>query len=371
MAEKKATRRRTRMGDSWEPEANSESRVLHQNEEMGMSASPLPPRKILAQMLVGNQIQQAIHVAAKLGLADHLRDGPRQVEELARAAEAHPAALRRLLRALASFGIFAEDDDGRFQLTPLADLLRRGVPDSMHAFALWSGGVSYQTFGGLEYSVRSGQPAFEQIHGMEFFAYLARHPEVGAHFDDLMAWNTAPVAAVVAARDFARVGTLVDLGGGRGDLLAAVVKAHPGLRGVLVDHPRVQAAAQRTLQAAGVADRCTFLTADLFTSELPRGDVYLLKSVVHGLDDTHAARLLARCREGLGVAGRLILVEFVLPPGNEAFPGKLMDLLMLVGGHGRERTAEEFHSLLAAASFRVDEIATTRYGYSLLEATAA
>src|SRR5262249_10361633 len=142
-------------------------------EGAGMSGMPLPPRRILAQMLVGNQIQQAIHVAARLGTADLLRDGPRSTEDLAAAAGACPAALRRLLRALASFGVFAEDSEGRFQLTPLACLLQTGVPESMRAFALWSGGVSYQAFAGLEYSVRTGKPAFEHIYGTGFYEYLA------------------------------------------------------------------------------------------------------------------------------------------------------------------------------------------------------
>jgi hypothetical protein len=332
---------------------------------------PLPPRRVLAQLLVGNQIQQAIHVAARLGLADLLRDGQRTVEDLAAAAGAHPAALRRLLRALAGFGVFAEDGDGRFRLTPVACLLQTGVPESMRAFALWSGGVSYQAFGGLEYSVRTGEPAFEHIFGTDFYDYLARNPEVGDLFDDLMAWNTAPVAAVVAARNFAGVRTAVDVGGGRGELLAAVLKAHPGLRGVLVDHPRVLAAARRALAEAGVADRCTVLAADVFESVPADGDLYLLKSVVHGLDDAATARLLAKCRAAAGSAGRLLLVEFVLPPGNDPFPGKLMDLLMLVGCRGRERTADEFRALLATAGLRPVEIVTTRYGYSLIEATAA
>lgn len=334
------------------------------------SAPPLAPRRVLAQMLVGNQLQQAVHVAARLGVADLLGDGPRPAEELAREAGAHPGALRRLLRALAAFGVFAEDAEGRWELTPAAALLRAGEPGSMRAFALWSGGVSYRVFGALEHSVRTGEPAFDHLFGAEFFEYLAGHPEDGAVFDEMMAWNTAPVAPVVAAR-FSGVETVVDVGGGRGELLAGLLAAHPAMRGVLFDHPRVAEGAARALEAAGVADRCRVVCGDMLESVPGGGDAYLLKSVLHGLDDGTAARVLRNCRRAAGGGGRLLLVEFVLPPGNDPFPGKLMDLLMLVGGRGRERTEDELRSLLGAAGFRLAEVVPTRYGLSVIEAEPA
>lgn len=322
-------------------------------------------------MLVGNQVQQAIYVAAKLGIADLLKDGPKRSEALAQATNAHPGALYRLLRALASFGIFVETEEGAFDLTPLAALLQRGVPDSMRPFALWSGGVSYQAFGGLEASVHTGQPAFEQIFGVEFFEYLARNPDVGSLFDDLMAWNTAPVAPVVAAYDFAGVNTIVDVGGGRGELIAAILRAHPTMQGTLVEQPRVMTEAKCVLEAAGVADRCAIVCADVAEAVPSGGDFYLLKSVVHGLDDYAAAGLLTNCRRAMNARGRLLLVEFVMPPGNEPFPGKLMDLLMLVGCYGHERTEAEFRSLFASAGFCLTKIIPTKYGYSLIEGVAA
>lgn len=329
------------------------------------------PRSLLARLLVGNQVQQAVHVAARLGIADLLDGGPRPVEELAREAGAHPDALRRLLRALAPFGVFAEDGDGRFRTTPAAALLRRGAPGSMRAFALWSGGVSYQVFGALEHSVRTGEPAFERLFGAEFFDYLAAHPDDGAVFDEMMAGNTAGVAPLVAARDFGAARTVVDVGGGRGELLAAVLRAHPHLRGVLVEHPRLLDAAREGVRAAGVADRCQVVAGDVMDAVPPGGDVYVLKSVLHGLDDGEAARALASCRRALGDGGTLLVVEFVLPPGNEPFPGKLMDLLMLVGGRGRERTEAEFRALLEGAGLRLAGVEASPYGYSILEAGAA
>jgi SAM-dependent methyltransferase len=338
--------------------------------EAPRAASPLPPRRVLAQMLVGNQVQQAIYVAARLGIADLLKEGPRGSEELAAATGSHPGSLYRLLRVLASFGLFAEGDRERFGLTPLGELLRRDAPESMRALALWSGGVSYQAFGGLEQSVRTGEPVFEEIFGTDFFDYLARNPETGARFDDLMTWNTVPVAGVLARYDLSGVGTIVDVGGGRGVLLAAILRAHPGMRGVLVDHPRVLESARSVLEAAGVADRCETVGADILRQVPAGGDAYLLKSVVHGLDDGEAARLLARCREAARPGGRMLLVELVMGPGNEPGPAKLMDLLMMVGCHGRERTEEEYRALLAAAGFRWSGMMTTRFGYSVIEGEA-
>jgi hypothetical protein len=317
------------------------------------------PARVLAQMLVGNQLQQAIYVAAKLGIADLLRDGPRPSAELAEAAGAHPAALYRLLRALAGFGIFAEDEEGRFALTPLAEPLQSG-PRSVRSFALWSGGVSYQAYGGLEHSVRTGEPAFEHLFGQEFFEYLATHPESGAVFDEMMSRHTAPVAPAVAAYDFTGVETVVDVGGGRGELLAAILGEHPAMSGVLVDRPGV-------VEHARVGDRCTTVAGDIF-GPLPHGDAFILKSVVHGLSDEAAVRLLANCRRALNPNGIVLLVELVVPPGNEPSPAKQMDLLMLVGCHGRERTADELGALLAEAGLRLVDVTPTKHAYSIVEA---
>ena len=344
----------------------------------GAAPAPAPPRaaqgsprSLLARLLVGNQVQQAVHVAARLGIADLLGDEPRAVDELAREAGANPDALRRMLRALAAFGVFAEDAEGRFGPTPAAALLRRGAPGSMRAFALWSGGVSYRVFGALEHSVRTGGPAFEHLFGAEFFDYLAAHPDDGAVFDEMMAGNTAGVAPLVAARDFSAAGTVVDVGGGRGELLAAVLRAHPHLRGVLVEHPRVLPAAREAMRAAGVAERCEVVAGDAADSVPAGGDVYVLKSVLHGVDDERAARILEGCRRAMGEGGTLLVVEFVLAPGNGPSPAKLMDLLMLVGSRGRERTEGELRSLLGAAGFRLAGVEATPYGYSVIEARAA
>jgi hypothetical protein len=339
------------------------------SQRLSANASVMPPRRVLAQMLVGNQVQQAIYVAAKLGIADLLKSGPKDISELARAAGAHQDSLYRLLRALTGFGVFSELEPGWFALTPVAALLETGT--SGCAFALWSGGVSYQVFGGLEYSVRTGKPAFEHLFGMEFFDYLHANPQTGKLFDELMSWHTEPVAAALAAHDFTGADVLVDVGGGRGELLAAVLNAHPAMQGVLADHPRVAQTAQRYLESAGVANRSRIVCGDIFETVPSGGGVYLLKSVLHGLGDDRAERLLANCHEAMVDNAKLLLVEFVMPKTNDSFPGKLMDLLMLVGGPGRERTESEFRRLLAAAGFRLANIQTIKSAYSLIQAEKA
>lgn len=334
-----------------------------------MAANPTSPGKLLAQILGGNLLQQAIYVVTRLGIPDLLEAGPRGCEDLAATTGVDPNSLRRVLRALAAQEIFAEIEGGAWTLTPAASLLREKTPGSWRAFALWSGGVSYRACGGLEWSVRTGQPAFEQIFGTEFFEYLARHPDDGALFDEMMAWDTGPLAPVLTARDWEGVGTVVDVGGGRGDLLAAILRAHPNLRGVLVDHPRVRTRAGAFLEARGVGGRCEFVGCDITESIPAAGDVYLLKSVIHGMDDRQAARLLGHCRRASNCPSTLLLVEFVIPPGNGPFPGKGMDLLMMVGCRGRERSEAEFRALTAAAGFRMTACTEARNGYCVIEAT--
>jgi len=335
-----------------------------------MAQNSMPPTKVLAQILGGNLLQQAVYVATRLGIPDLLAAGPRCGDDLAAITGVDPSSLRRVLRALAAQGIFAEVEDGAWTLTPAAALLRADAPGSWRPFALWSGGVSYQACGGLEWSVRTGRPAFERIFGAEFFDYLARNPDSSEIFDEMMAWNTSPVAPILAARDWSGVRTVVDVGGGRGDLLAAILAANPGLRGVLVEHPRLGPRAGAFLDASGVGDRCEFVACDFTDCDPPEGDVYLLKCVVHGLDDQAAARLLGRCRRSSDGRACVLLVEFLIPPGNDPFPGKGMDLLMMVGCRGRERTEAEFRTLLAEAGFRLASCTDARNGYSVIEALA-
>jgi hypothetical protein len=337
-----------------------------EREADGGRARP-SPSKLLARMLAGNQVQQALFVAAKLGLPDLIEQGSRTSGELAEATGAHEGSIYRLLRALSAVGVVAEAGRDGFALTPLGALLRADAPGSLRPFALWSGEVTYRVFGGLEHAVRTGEPAFDHVFGTEFYAYLDDNPELGDLFADLMSWNTAPVAPALAAYDLSAVDLAVDLGGGRGELLAAILAAHPAIRGVLVEQPRMLEQARAALEAAGVAGRCKLVPGDVLAAVPEGGDVYLLKSVLHGMTDAEATRVLANCRAAGSDGTRVLVVELVIPPPGESSPAKLMDLLMLAGGRGRERTEDEFRGLFRSAGFELTNVVAVENGYSILE----
>lgn len=335
-----------------------------------MTATNVAPAQAMSQMLLGNRVQQAIYVAAKLGIADLLTDGPLSCDELATASGSNPGALHRLLRALAGLGIFCEEGPGRFALTPLASLLRTDVPDSLHPVAIWSGAMAYSVFGGLEYSVTTGEPAFDHLYGEEFFEYLAHDPVSAERFDAFMTRQTAPVAAALAdSCDFSDVDVVVDVGGGQGQLLAAILQKHPGMSGVLFDQAHVIERANAFVNRSGVAGRCRLVAGDMMTGVPPGGDAYLLKSIVHALDDESAVTLLERCRTAIGDGrGRVVLVEFVIPEGNGPHPGKLLDLVTMLGTHGgRERTAAEFESLLVSSGFRMGPVTHLNVAWSVID----
>ncbi len=337
-----------------------------------MSAPELPPPVRLVQMMTGYWISQSIYVAAKLGIADHLMDGPRTSEELAAACQAHAPSLYRLLRGLASVGVFTEVDAGRFALTPTAEWLRTDHPDSMRALAIMYGEEQYQAWGGLLASIQTGAPAFDRRFGASYFHYLAEHPEPAATFNAAMTgWSAQVARAVVEAYDFSACATVVDVGGGHGTLLAAILTANPHLRGILVDLPHVAASATAFLGAAGVADRCQIIAGDFFEALPSGGDAYILAQILHDWDDERSFTILQNCRSAMAPAGRILIVELVIPPGNEPSLGKLLDLHMLVLLTGRERTEVEYRDLLAAAGFRLTRIIPTSSGASIVEAVGA
>jgi hypothetical protein len=340
------------------------------DEHSGNGSGNGSPRRALAQMLAGNQVQQAIYVATRLGVPDLLCDGPRASDDLASEIGADHDSLHRLLRALTGFGVVAAADDGRFELTAVGELLRADRPGSMRALALWSGGIRYRAFGELEHTVRTGEPAFERLAGTDFWSYLAQDRDARRLFDEMTNVHTAPIAPVVAQYDIPEGATVVDVGGGRGDLIAAVLVARPDLRGTLVEHPGALAGARAQLAGAGVAGRCEVIGADVVESVPASGDLYLLKNVVHGMADEPATRVIRNCVAAADQGARILLIELVIPDGNGFSPGKLMDLLMLVGGNGRERTEAEFERLLGAGGARLERVSATRWGYNLIEAAA-
>jgi hypothetical protein len=306
------------------------------------------------------------------GVADLLRDSPCSSDDLAVACGAHAPTLYRLLRALASVGVFTELDGHRFALTPLAELLRSDAPGSMRALGRMYGSEQYRAWGELLESVRTGQPAFDRTFGASYFDYLARSPEADAIFNAAMTgWTTQVAEAVIAAYDFSGVDTVVDVGGGHGLLLTTILRAHPAMRGVLFERPHVVKGAQQHLQAAGVTDRCATDGGDFFASVTEGGDVYILAQILHDWDDERCGVILANCHRAMHPAGKLLVVEQVLPPANEPSLGKWLALHMLVMLTGRERTEAEYRDLLGAARFDLTRVIPTFSGASIVEGVRA
>ena len=338
-----------------------------------MAASEPSARDTIWRMVNAFQDSMAIHVVATLGIADLLRDGPRSVADLASATGSDELALFRLLRALASTGIFAEGPDGRFRQSPLSELLRTDAPGSVRAWAMYVGRpYTWTTWGHFADSVKSGRPVFPDLFGTDLWTYRSTRPEENAIFDAAMTGISAAAAAAVAGGyDFSQLSRLVDVGGGRGELLAAILAANPDLRGVPFDQPHVVADAGELLQEAGVAERCEVVGGSFFEAVPPGADAYLLKSVLHDWDDPEAIAILRRCRAAIPPSGRLLVVERVVRPANEPDGTKLLDLHMLVMLGGRERTAAENAALLDQAGFRPGRVIPTSSPYSIIECAAA
>ena len=310
----------------------------------------------LLRLIYGYQVTQAIHVAAVLGIADELADGPRAVGDLASATATHAGALHRLLRALAAVEVLHEEPDGRFGLTALGEALR-GPAGTLAAF--FGRPNHWTAWGQLLHSVRTGENAFRAVHGVDVWEYRARHPEERAIFDAAMTGFSHRVdAAVAAAHDFGRYGVLVDVGGGRGALLAGILAHHPGVRGVLFDQPAVVAGAD--------GDGFEIVGGSFFESVPEGGDAYLLKSVLHDWEDGPAIEILRTCRRAARAGTALLVIErqFALPAT------KLSDLNMLVGPGGRERSLEEYAALLAAADYELVGETPTAAGVSVIEGRA-
>jgi len=327
--------------------------------------------------MTGYRAMQALYVAARLGIADLLKDGARGSEELARATGADARALHRLLRALASLGVFGEDADGRFTPSELGALLRSDVPGSLRAAAIFFGDErNWHAWGKLERSVMSGEPVRGPRGTQAFLEESARDPEGAALFNAAMTSLTSAFdAAVTAAYDFSRLGTLVDVGGGQGALISSILAANPALRGILFDIPPVIESARGRIGEAGLAGRCELVAGDFFASVPAGGDAYVLKWVIHDWDDEHSAAILRSCHRAMARDGRLLLVERVVPERIDQSAdtqGMLLgDLNMLLVTGGRERTAAEYQALLARAGYTLARIVPTGTQLSIVEGTRA
>jgi hypothetical protein len=323
----------------------------------------------LRRMIVGYRLSQALHVVAKLGIADLLTKGPRKIEDLAEATDSHPSSLYRVLRLLACEGVFEELDEGRFTLTPLAQPLCSDAPDSLLARAIFDGEAwNWHPWGHLLHSTKTGGAAFDHTYGAAAFDYFKETPEAASSFDSLMAAQTRPWALSVAdAYDFSDIATLVDVGGGYGALLAGILAANSHLKGILVDLPHVVTGARPKLEEAGLAGRCETVAGDFFRSVPTGGDAYILKHVLHDWDDERCHSILENCRRAVSDKGRLLVVEILIAPGNEPDYGKYLDLNMLVLTKGRERTEEQYRTLFEAAGFTLSRVVQTGSELSIIE----
>ena len=326
------------------------------------------PEQQLVQMIIGSWVSRAIYVAAKLRIADLLADGPRRAEELAAEAEVAPRPLYRVLRALAGVGVFAQQADGRFRLNPLAEPLRAGGPESLRALAVMIGEEQDRCWDDLVETVRTGETAFDRLYGRPIFDYLGEHPEQARIFDAAMVgFSGRAMRAMLDAYDLSDVATLADIGGGLGTNLTAALGRYPAMRGLLFDQPHVVARARPRLEAAGVEGRCTVKGGDFFEA-VPRGaDAYLLGHILHDWDDARAGLILDNLRRAMPAEARLLVVEYVLPEGDGASFGKLLDLHMMVAIGGLERTEAEYRQLFTAHGFRLARVVPTAGEISVVE----
>lgn len=327
------------------------------------------PQARIDQMMTGYWMSQSLYVAAKLGIADLLIAGPQTAAELASLTGTHAPSLYRLLRALASVEVFQELDGMKFTLTPAAECLRSDRPNSQRFSVIMSGEEHYQAWGQLMYSVQTGATGFEKLYGEPIFEYLGKHPEAGAIFDAAMTGIHGREAAGVAdAYDFSAFRQLVDVGGGNGSQLRAILTKHSRVHGVLFDLPQVVERAKPRFAEAGLAGRYDCASGSFFESVPPGADAYLLRHIIHDWSEDQCVTILKNCRKAMHAASKLLIVETVIPPGNTPSFAKFLDLTMLVIPGGMERTESEYRDLLQKCDLALQRVVPTQADVSIIEA---
>ena len=326
----------------------------------------------ILEIVQGFWVARATCVAAEFGIPDLVKNGPKKNEQLAEAMGLHAPSLYRLMLALSSVGVFSQDEQQRFALTPLGEALCSDGPRSLRSFAIeLLGRNHHESWEKLGYKVKTGGTVFNHVYGASEWQHNAKHPDEARIFDGAMAsFNAVTSDDIVASYDFSPVGTIVDLGGGDGSVLVAILKAHPHLQGVLADLPHAIDGAWQRLKREGLADRCVVVPADFFKL-IPKGDVYLLKRIIHDWDDESAQIILQNCCAAMAHTDRLLLIESVIGSENNVRFSKFMDLAMLVMTGGRERTETEYRALLGRAGLKLTRIIPTKTEMSLIEAKRA
>jgi O-methyltransferase domain/Dimerisation domain len=333
----------------------------------------VPPHAQLVQMATAHWVSRIVYVAAKLGLADHLAKGPKSANELAGSTGTHAPSLYRFMRTLAHLGILTEDATHRFALTSVGDALKTGAPGSARATILTL--ASDWMSRGWEHllsSVKTGKSGFEQSLGMPLFDWLANHREEASMFSETMVgFHGAEPPTVAAAYDFSGLTTIVDVGGATGNLLTTILGRYPGSRGILYDLPHVVRDAPSLIQLRGLADRVTIEAGSFFERVPSGGDAYLLSHIIHDWTEAQCLTILGNCRREMNSRSRLLIIEMVLPTGDTPHPGKILDMMMLVGPGGQERTEQEYGKLLGKAGLRLTRIVPTASAASVVEAVVA
>ena len=329
------------------------------------SEGQFPPT--LFQMASSYWISQAIYAAAKLGIADLLKDGPLKCSEIAAIVGTDARSLFRLMRALSSLRVFAQTKNEYFALLPLGEKLRADIPGSLKAIIITLGEIHYQACGALLHAVQTGSPSFDKVFGAGLFEYLDQNTDVATSFNEGMASVAGMLSyAVVLAYDFGRVSSIVDVGGGNGRFLEKILEIYPEIQGTVFD---CATTIERTPRPSGQnSSRCSYVAGDFFASVPQGGDLYFLCGVVHDWDDDRAVTILRNCRQAMPATGRLLLLETVVPENDSTHFSKILDLNMLAMSSGRERTRAEFCKLLTAARFKMCRIVATMAPQSLIEA---
>ncbi len=347
--------------------------TVKSDEPQQTEAQAKPPHVQLMEMATAHWTSRIVYVAAKLRLADHLAEGAKSADELAGPTGTHAPTLYRLMRTLGHFGLMTEDAAKRFTLTPLGEALKRNAPGSAYAGVLtMAGDWCSECFVDLLYSVQTGQSGFERRMGMPVFDWLGQNPEEASLFSETMVClNGGEQAAVAAAYDFSTMKTIVDVGGATGNLLTRVLSRAPAARGILYDLPHVLRDAPAFIQSRGLTDRVTIEAGSFFECVPAGGDAYLLSHIIHDWSEPQCLKILGNVRRAMNPNSRLLLIEMVLPPGNTPHPGKVLDMMMLVGPGGQERTEQEYAELLGRAGLRLTRVLPTESTVSILEAEAS
>lgn len=324
------------------------------------------PRQELFRMILGYKSTQALYAAAKLGIADHLVHGSMRADELAKKVGANPKALLRLMRHLAALGIFTQDDSAKFGLTPLGELLRDDNPESMRYGAIFAGEENYKATGELLHTVRTGETAFNHLYGKGHFDWLTDHPDESSTFNKAMAQSLRRLGNPLESYDYSGKQLIVDVGGGRGDLITSIMRANPELKGILFDLPQGVGEAQSLLKTKGVIDRCQIIHGSFFNSVPEGGDVYVLSRILHDWPDDKAATILANCRKAIKEDGTLLIRDNVLTDRDQA--GSEIDVTMMIMTGGQERTESEWKNLLHSTGFTLARIYKKEGQLDLVEA---